>query len=142
MLNINTPNPSNNLACLFFDGGSRGNPGKAAGGAVIIMPDGKKHRVGKFLPFATNNEAEYTGLIIGLTKAKLLGITALEVKGDSNLVINQVKGVWRVKNDNLHKLYHKVHSLIKEFSQITINWIPREENKQVDTAVNQCLDKY
>jgi len=130
-----------NVPVLFFDGGSRGNPGKAAGAAVIVMPDGNCHSVSEFLDFATNNEAEYTGLIVGLLKAQELGIEELEVKGDSNLVVNQVNGVWKINSDRLRSLCNQARSLINNFQRATINWIPREQNHQADAVANQCMDQ-
>jgi ribonuclease HI len=125
---------------LFFDGGARGNPGEAAGAAVLIMPDGQKHLVSKYLKFATNNEAEYCGLILGLKKAQSLGIQNLDIKGDSNLIINQVNKKWKVKSPNLQNLYQEACDLLKEFNRVSLNWIPREKNKLADQAVNQCID--
>ncbi len=128
------------IPVLFFDGGSRGNPGSAAGAAVIVMPDGSRHTVSQFLDKATNNEAEYTGLIIGLQKATELGIQELEVYGDSNLVVNQVSGFWRIKQSHLRPLADQASSLMKQFSRITLNWVPREQNQLADQAVNNCID--
>ncbi len=128
------------IPVLFFDGGSRGNPGEAAGAAVIVMPDGFRHTVSQFLDKATNNEAEYTGLIIGLQKAIEQGIQELEVYGDSNLVVNQVNGFWRIKQSHLRPLANLVSSLMEQFSRITLNWVPREQNKLADKAVNNCID--
>jgi ribonuclease HI len=127
-------------ATLFFDGGSRGNPGIAAGAAVIVLSTGEKEIVNKFLDRATNNDAEYTGLIVGLQKALELGITKLTVKGDSNLVVNQVQGKWKINHDRLRQLCGEAQTLYRQFSDISLTWIPREQNKLADAAVNQCLD--
>jgi ribonuclease HI len=126
---------------LYFDGGSRGNPGRAAGGAVIIVNGGESHTAKRFLPYATNNEAEYTGLIVGLNKAKELGIERLEIKGDSNLVVNQIKGLWKVKSDRLFPFYNEALQTLQNFAHFTIAWIPREQNNLADTAVNQCIEQ-
>ncbi|MBR8829187.1 MAG: ribonuclease HI family protein [Gomphosphaeria aponina SAG 52.96 = DSM 107014] len=136
----NNYQPSN-IPVLFFDGGSRGNPGKAAGAAVILMPDGVCHSVSEFLDFATNNEAEYTGLIVGLQEAKALGLQELQVKGDSNLVVNQVNGVWKINSDRLRSLCNQARSLSRSFQKVTINWIPRDQNKLADAAANQCMNQ-
>ena len=125
---------------LFFDGASRGNPGKAAGAAVIIMPDGQHHVASKFMPFSTNNEAEYTGLIMGLKEAQALGIRQLQIRGDSKLVIQQVQGFWKVKKDHLRSLCHEAKTLIQSFDRTAIEWVPREENKLADAAANKCID--
>ncbi|WP_013320935.1 ribonuclease HI family protein [Gloeothece verrucosa] len=131
----------NSLPILYFDGGSRGNPGEAAGAAVLVMPDGQKYTVSEYISVATNNEAEYTGLIVGLQKAKELGIEALTVKGDSQLVINQVNRKWKVNSARMQKFYQEVQGLIKSFEKVTLDWVPRHENHLADAAVNQCIDQ-
>ncbi len=128
------------IPILFFDGGARGNPGRGAGAAAIVMPDGKQYIVSEYLEFATCNEAEYTGLIVGLEKAISLGIRELKVFGDSNLVVNQVNGTWKVKSDRLKSLYDQAIQLLSKFKQTTLDWIPRHENQLADSAVNQCID--
>jgi ribonuclease HI len=130
----------NNCATLFFDGGSRGNPGIAAGAAVIILPTGEREVVTKFFDRATNNDAEYTGLIIGLAKARSMKIDKIIVKGDSNLVVNQVLGKWKINHDRLRQLCLEARELYRQFEKISLTWIPREQNKLADAAVNQCLD--
>ena len=125
---------------LYFDGGSRGNPGRAAGAAVIVMPNQESYTVSEYLPFATNNEAEYTGLIIGLKKALELGIKELEIQGDSNLVVNQVNGAWKVKSDRLRGFCTQARSLLDSFTSVTLTWIPRGKNQLADAAANQCMD--
>jgi ribonuclease HI len=142
--NLNTrqvppPIPS---ATLYFDGGSRGNPGMAAGAAVLITPDGETHTAAVPLEAATNNQAEYAGLIAGLKKARELEVTRLEVKGDSQLVINQVTGEYQVKNPTLQALHAETQSLLSEFDQVDFTWVERSENALADAAVNQCLDKW
>ncbi|ACK72589.1 ribonuclease H [Gloeothece citriformis PCC 7424] len=131
----------NNIPILYFDGGSRGNPGEAAGAAVIVMANGQHYAVSKYLKIATNNEAEYTGLIIGLKQAQELGIKELIVKGDSQLIINQITGKWKVNSPHLKEFYHEAKQLIKNFEQITLNWIRRNENQLADTEVNRCIDR-
>jgi ribonuclease HI len=141
MLKTPLKNTNTSLPILYFDGGSRGNPGQAAGAAVIVMPEGEKFAVSQYLEFATNNEAEYTGLIIGLQKAKEMGINALVVQGDSQLVINQINGQWQVKSPNLQELYQQAKSLMKGFKNIKINWVRRHENHLADAEANKCMDK-
>ena len=129
-------------AILYFDGGSRGNPGPSAAGAVIVnADDGKKEIVSQFFRQATNNVAEYNGLIIGLEKALELGLKNLTVCGDSNLVVNQVNGRWQVKNNRLRVLCDRAKQLIKQFDRIEINWVRRNQNQLADRAVNECLDR-
>jgi len=105
------------------------------------LPDGTNYNVSKYLTSATNNEAEYTGLIVGLEKAKDLGIKELNIKGDSNLVVNQIQGNWKVKSPNLVSYYEQAKKLINNLSYFKINWIPREENKLADAEANLCMDK-
>jgi len=131
---------SNHIPILFFDGASRGNPGQAAGAAVIIMPDGDRHTAAEFLPFATNKVAEYTGLIVGLKKAAALGIRKLEIRGDSNLIIKQVQGYWGVKAEHLQPLCQEAKRLIQSFDYAGIEWVAREQNKLADAAANKCID--
>jgi len=129
-------------ATIFFDGGSRGNPGPAAGAAVLVFPDRTPEVVSRFFEEETNNVAEYTGLILGLEKALQLGIKDLKVYGDSNLVVKQVTGEWKVKTAHLRPLCNRVKQLSKDFDSISINWVKRNENKLADSAVNNCLDQY
>ena len=129
------------LPVLYFDGGSRGNPGKAAGAAVIVLPDGKIYKVSQYIQRGTCNEAEYRGLILGLQKAQELKIEELEVRGDSQLVINQINGLWKVKSENLKGLYKEACELTIKFKKIKINWVARTGNALADTEVNNCLDR-
>ncbi len=132
---------SNNIPILFFDGTCRGNPGPAAGAAVIIMPDGDRHTAAEFIPFTTNNVAEYTGLIVGLKQAAALGIRELEIRGDSNLVVKQVQGSWKVKAEHLQPLYQEAKKLMHSFDYTGIEWVKRDENQLADAAANQCIDE-
>lgn len=124
---------------IFFDGGSRQNPGASAGAAIIKIEP--VITVTKFLPNATNNEAEYTGMIIGLEKALELGLKKVEVKGDSQLVINQVNGVYKCNASNLLHLYTKARSLVSEFQVCDLSYIPRAQNIEADAAVNAEIDQ-
>ncbi len=125
---------------LYFDGGSRKNPGIAAAAAVIVTPDGVSHTVSQALGQATNNQAEYAGLILGLQKAQALGIQELEIKGDSQLIINQIEGSNKVKSPVLQPLNQEALNLLEQFEDVDLTWIPRSENTLADLAVNDCLD--
>lgn len=133
-------------ARMYADGGARGNPGPAAGGSVIFALDddgnaGKRlAEVGEYLPHATNNVAEYTGVIIGLTKAHELGITHLEVCLDSELAVKQINGQYKVKNPDLGRLFLKVFNLKQHFRSITFRHVRREFNKDADAMVNKTID--
>ena len=126
---------------MQFDGCSKGNPGKAGSGAVIYK--NKSEIWGKSLFIGdknTNNEAEYMGLIIGLEEAINIGVKDLYVEGDSLLVIKQMKGLYKVKADNLYKLYEKAKKLEKQFTSVSYNHVYRDKNKRADELSNMALN--
>jgi len=124
------------------DGGSRGNPGPGACGAVIKDRNGNiLVQKGAFLGICTNNEAEYQGLILGLTSALELGADSAEVLMDSELVIKQLRGEYRVKNVKLSPLHHKAKELEKKLGEVSYFAVPREQNKLADAMVNKVLDE-
>ncbi len=127
---------------LFCDGGSRGNPGKAAG-AIILLDEDRKQIAsqGNFYGVQTNNFAEYQALIDGLGVALRNKITFLYVFLDSNLVVEQMKGHWRVKNINIKPLFQNAKHLCDSFEVISFTHIPREKNSRADALVNKVLDK-
>ena len=123
------------------DGGARGNPGPGACGAVVKDQTGHVvRREGKFLGVCTNNEAEYHGLILGLETALELGADCLEVNMDSELVVKQLRGEYRVKEPRLAELYAKTKALEQKFSEVRYFAVKREKNKEADAVVNQVLD--
>lgn len=129
-------------AKLFTDGGSRGNPGPSASAyAICNMDDNVVEKSGKYLGEITNNQAEYQGLIGGLERAVELNIKNLSVFMDSELVVKQIKGIYKVKNIDLAPFYQIVLGLAKSFETITFNHIPRELNKIADSEVNRILDE-
>jgi ribonuclease HI len=121
---------------LYFDGKAEPNPGKGSGGAVCYNGSEELFRVGKYLLNTTNNQAEYTGLIIGLKECVKRGIKSVEVFGDSNLVIEQSAGRWKVNNEILQGLNAQVKTLVKEFSSITFTHILRNKNTVADEITN------
>ena len=128
-------------ATLFADGGSRGNPGPAASGAVLYAEDGSTlAEVGEFLGVATNNVAEWNALVIGLRRARELGVDAIDVRMDSELVVRQVTGVYRVKHADLIPLATKARVLLREFRSADIQHVRRKDNAAADAVVNQVLD--
>ncbi|MDQ2857392.1 MAG: ribonuclease HI family protein [Candidatus Eremiobacteraeota bacterium] len=128
-------------ATLFADGGSRGNPGPAAAGAVLFDEDDcVLAEVGEYLGTATNNVAEWRALLAGLAKARELGVDDLRVRMDSELVVRQVTGVYRVKHADLIPLAVKAKSLLRTFRSYDIAHVPRKENAAADAVVNQYLD--
>ena len=124
------------------DGGSRGNPGPSAIGIVIRDNTGTVVKeIGKYIGVGTNNEAEYTGLLIGFRLAVDLGVKHLVIAGDSNLVINQVFGEWKIKSENLKGLHAEIRSMFKEFDFIAAKHVYREHNDYADNITNVVFDK-
>lgn len=127
---------------LYTDGAARGNPGPAGAGAVIVSPDGHiVAKIGKFLGDSTNNVAEYMGLILGLKRAKAMGIKELDVYSDSELLVRQLAGDYAVKAEHLRPLHDEARALLKAFSEIQVRHIPREENEQADAMSNRAIDE-
>ena len=126
---------------LFFDGACRGNPGPSSFGGVIY--DSDKKEVDAFygyLGFATNNVAEYCALLAGLNRCRTLNIRKLKVFGDSNLVIKQVKGEWKIKNDKLRAIYKQIKEVEPFFSSISYEHVYRANNTRADELANKGLD--
>lgn len=129
---------------LYSDGGSRGNPGPSAAGYVLF--DRLHQQVvgegGSYLGLTTNNQAEYHGLRIGLENAIQKGIRSIDCKLDSTLVVNQLNGVYNIKNRDLWPVYERILSYISMFEHISFSHIPREENRHADAIVNRILDEH
>ena len=127
---------------LQADGAARGNPGPAAYGFVLDSPSGAELAgEGEAIGEATNNVAEYRGLIAGLERAVALGVTKLEVRMDSELVVRQISGRYRVKHPGLVPLFRKARSLIERLESWDIQHVRREENKRADRLANRALDE-
>lgn len=124
---------------LFFDGCSKGNPGRAGAGAVLYNPaGGEMFAESMFVGHsATNNVAEYTGLILGLNEALKQGITELQVRGDSQLVIRQMQGKYKVNSPNLVPLHQCAATLASKFAKIEFEHVYREQNKRADALSNR-----
>ena len=128
-------------ARLFTDGGARGNPGPAAFGYVLEAQDGTVLDArGEAIGVATNNVAEYRALIAGLEKALELGVNDLEVVSDSELLVRQMTGVYRVKNRGLMPLSLDAAALARQLGQVRFKAVRREENELADRLVNEALD--
>ncbi|HHY76271.1 MAG TPA: ribonuclease HI family protein [Firmicutes bacterium] len=127
-------------AILNVDGASRGNPGEASCAAVIRTEDDKERRLGLYLGVATNNVAEYSALIAGLTECLDMGVTEVEIRSDSELCVRQIKGEYKVKNEGLIPLHKKVVGLLSRFERWEIRHVPRDENKAADSTSNRVLD--
>ena len=128
-------------AKLFTDGGARGNPGPAAYGYVIEADDGTVLAAhGEKIGVATNNVAEYRALIAGLAKAVELAVPEVEVVSDSELLVKQMTGVYRVKNDALRELSLEAARLARGIDKVTYTAVRREHNELADRLVNEALD--
>ncbi len=125
---------------IYVDGGSRGNPGPAAVGAVIIQNGKEVSRISKPIGMATNNEAEYQALITALEEARLLGATSVHVKMDSELMVRQLLKKYKVKSQTLRPLYEKVVNMLREYRDVGLERIPRARNAVADDLVNAALD--
>jgi len=125
---------------LQFDGLASPNPGEATAGAVLFSPEGKVvFEVADYLGIQTNNYAEYSGLLIGLKLAKQKGYKQIKIEGDSNLIIQQVKGLWKVKEPRLKILFEQIMKLLIDFKVESIKHVYREYNKVADALTNECL---
>lgn len=127
---------------VYTDGASRGNPGPAAIGAAVFDDSGREvHTVSQRIGRATNNEAEYRAAIAGLEAALALGAREVQLIMDSELVVRQLSGRYKVRNPNLRRLFGRMKDLQWRFASFEARSIPREENKRADRLANQALDR-
>jgi len=132
---------SGGLWITFSDGASRGNPGPASIGSVVIDPKGiERATVSEVIGITTNNVAEYRGLIAGLEKALELGARRVEARMDSQLVVRQATGQYRIKHPGLIPLALRLQELRKQFDELSFLHVPREQNKLADALANAALD--
>ncbi len=131
-------------ACtIYTDGGARGNPGPAAAGGVIVGSRGAVlAEVSEFLGVTTNNVAEYRALILTLQRALDMGCSEIEVCMDSELVVRQLSGLYRVKDAKMRPLHAHATTLLEKFATTRVRHIPRTENKRADKLVNAILDAH
>jgi ribonuclease HI len=126
---------------VHVDGGARGNPGPAAAGAVVSTPEGEVlDEAAEVIGVATNNVAEYRGLLLGLRRARELGASEVEVVNDSELVAKQVNGVYKVKHPDMKPLHAAARQALEAFDRWSIRSVPRAQNAAADALVNQALD--
>ena len=126
---------------VHVDGGARGNPGPAAAAAVLSRPDGEVvAEASEVIGRATNNVAEYRGLLLGLDRARELGATEVEVVNDSELVARQVDGTYKVKHPDMKPLHAAALEALAAFESWSIRSVPRADNAAADALVNQALD--
>ena len=128
-------------ATLWTDGGARGNPGPAAFAYVVEAEDGAVLAAhGEAIGRATNNVAEYAALVAGLRHAVELGVTNLELRSDSELLVKQMRGEYRVKNADLKQLFLDASRAAREIGSVTYTHVRREHNELADRLVNEALD--
>ncbi len=126
---------------IFFDGGSRGNPGPSSVGVVLYDHKGNKiEEISEYIGNMTNNAAEYIALEKALDAAEKYDVKKIILITDSQLVHNQLKKTWKLKNQNLQKIYIKIIEKLKRYSLVDLRLVPREQNKEADILVNRALD--
>ena len=126
---------------MHVDGGARGNPGPAAAACVLSTPQGDvvgEHA--ELLGTATNNVAEYRALLLGLRCARELGASEVEVVGDSELIAKQVRGLYKVRSEDLRALHTEARTMMRQFERFSIRTVPRAQNARADALVNAALD--
>jgi ribonuclease HI/predicted RNA-binding Zn-ribbon protein involved in translation (DUF1610 family) len=130
------------MLTLEFDGGSRGNPGPAGIGVVVRAKDGTPLvTLGKFIGRATNNVAEYKALIMAMEEAQKLGAKKIQIRGDSELIIKQMRGEYRVKHPDLRPLYEDAYQLFHRFDEAKIDHNLRGKNELADKLANLAMDR-
>jgi ribonuclease H / adenosylcobalamin/alpha-ribazole phosphatase len=133
--------PAPTSVVVNVDGGARGNPGPAGIGAVVATPDGTVlAEVAEGIGHATNNVAEYRALLAGLERAAALGARRVLVRADSKLVISQMRGDWKVKEDHLRALRDQARALARRFTSVTYEHVRRERNEAADALANKAMD--
>jgi len=131
----------NMKAILHTDGGARGNPGPAGIGAVLKVGE-KEHLFKRYIGEATNNQAEYQALLLGLEKTEEAGATEVECYLDSELVVKQLRREYKVKDKDLAVLFVRVWNLMSGFKKVSFHHVMREQNKLADQLVNEAIDEY
>ena len=130
------------MITAYFDGGARGNPGPAGFGVYIVDDGGQVlAEIAEGIGVATNNVAEYRGLLAALGWAVDHGVTELHVRGDSLLLVQQMRGIYRVKNEGLLPLYREARHLCARIGPVTFEHVPRDQNKQADRLSNIGMDQ-
>jgi len=127
-------------ARIYVDGASRGNPGQAGIGVILVVDGGVK-RLSEYIGFKTNNEAEYMALIRGLETALEMGVRDAVVYSDSQLLVQQLRGSYRVRSRRLKRLYERALELISQLASFQIIHVNRSENMEADRLANQAIDK-
>jgi ribonuclease HI len=126
---------------IYTDGASRNNPGEAGAGIFILRDGVPVDRIARYLGTTTNNIAEYQAAIIGLERALKLGASNVRLHADSELMVKQLNGQYKVKNEGLKPLYQKAKELIAKIGRVEVQYIPREQNKEADALANKAIDE-
>jgi ribonuclease HI len=126
---------------IFTDGASRNNPGEAGVGIFITQDSMPIEKIARYLGKATNNVAEYTAAIIGLEHAVKLRASSVKLCADSELLVKQLNGQYKVKNEGLKPLYAKVKELIAKIGSVEVQYIPRDQNREADALANKAIDE-
>ncbi|HEY5619502.1 MAG TPA: ribonuclease HI family protein [Vicinamibacterales bacterium] len=129
------------FAIAHVDGGSRGNPGPAGYGVRIERDDGTVEEIKESLGIATNNVAEYRGLLAALTWAARAGVGRLHIRSDSELLVKQMQGEYRVKNPGLQPLWEEARRLVRQIGDVRFEHVRRELNKDADRLANEAMDE-
>jgi len=130
-------------AIIYSDGGSRGNPGPSASGFVIMNETGEVvMEGGAYLGVTTNNVAEYQAVYLGLERAQELGVRVVDFRMDSQLVANQMNGIYKIKHPDLAIINNRIKELTQQFERVTFSHVRREYNKLADGVVNKILDQH
>ncbi len=133
---------SGKTAEVYIDGASRGNPGESGIGVLVVCPNGTKQEIREYIGRGTNNEAEYKALIRALGHLAAEASTEARIHTDSQLVANQMNGLWKIKNPNLRILHSEAKKLASSFSALEIKYIPRKHNAEADRLANEAIDRY
>lgn len=126
---------------IYTDGASRNNPGEAGAGVLILRDREPVERVSRYLGVTTNNVAEYSAAIIGLEQALRLGASRVTLLADSELLVRQLNGQYKVKNEGLKPLFAQAKELIARIGRVEVQYIPREQNREADALANKAIDE-
>ena len=132
-----------NGATVYVDGSSRGNPGAAGIGYYIVGPDGQiMEHGGEFIGFASSREAEYRAMKLGIERAKALGLKTVRFVGDNLMVINQLNGIYEIKNNDLLPIYKDIQGMLKDFEAVAFVHVKRSQNQHADREANLAVDRH
>jgi ribonuclease HI len=126
---------------IYTDGASRNNPGESGAGIYILRDGEPFEQISRYLGTTTNNIAEYTAAIIGLEHAAKAGAKKVRLFADSELMVKQINGLYKVKNEGLKPLHTRVKGLIATIGSVEVQYIPREKNKEADALANKAIDE-